>query len=65
MRKDSQTHKEASGGGHVLGMGQEVLGATGASRGLTRGAPARAGRYSGSNRCLDGCGAAGVQVPDP
>lgn len=29
MRKDSQTHKEASGGGHVLGMGQEVPGATG------------------------------------
>lgn len=55
VRKDSQTHKEASGGGHVLGMGLEVLGATGASRGLTRGAPGRAGRYSGSNHCLNGC----------
>lgn len=56
MRKDSQTHKEASGGGHVLGVGQEAPGARGASRGLTGGAPGQAGRYSGSNRCLNGCG---------
>ena len=56
VRKDSQTHKEASTGGHVLGMGQEAPGARGASSGLTGEAPGPAGRYSGSNRCLNGCG---------
>lgn len=35
VRKDSQTHKEADGGGRAQGMGHGAPGAAGAGRGLT------------------------------